>query len=110
MLDEDEIAFLETLAAGEFAAGLGDGADILMPHDHRRGGRRMLVELDVGAADAADLHLHQRRVLRDVRHRIIADFGLARPGAHRRQYFFGHVHSLSVVMAGLDPASHVFAG
>ena len=33
MLDEDEIAFLEALALREFAARLGDRADILVPHD-----------------------------------------------------------------------------
>ena len=33
--------------------------------------RRRLVELDVGAADAGDLHLHQRAVGRDLRHRDI---------------------------------------
>ena len=47
-----------------------------------------LVELDVGAADAGDLHLHQRGVLGDLRHGIFADLGPARPGPHRRQHFF----------------------
>ena len=93
MLDKDQVAFLEALARGEFAAGLGDDADILMSHDGRRVARRMLVELDVGAADAADFHLHQRRVRRDIRHRILADFGLARPRAHRRQHCFSHCMS-----------------
>ena len=83
MFDEDEIAFLKTLAAGEFAAGFGDGADVFMAHDHRRSRWRMLVKLDVGAADAADFHFHQRGVLRDVRHRKFAQFGPARPGPHR---------------------------
>ncbi len=96
VLDEDEVAFLESLAPGEFAARLGDGADILMPHDRGRVARRVLVELDVGAADAADLHLHQRGVLRDVRHGIFADFGLARSGPHRRQHLFCHRKSLLV--------------
>ena len=60
VLDEDQIAFLEALALGELAAGLGDVADILVAHDGGLVVRRVLVELDVGAADAADLHLHQR--------------------------------------------------
>ena len=59
MLDEDEIAFLEALALGEFAAGLGDSADVLVTHDGGFVVRRVLIELDVGAADAGDLHLHQ---------------------------------------------------
>ena len=59
VLDEDEIAFLEALALGELAAGLGDIADVLVAHDGGLVVRRMLVELDVGAADAGDLHLHQ---------------------------------------------------
>src|ERR1700685_1588020 len=95
MLDKDEIALLATLAAGELAASLSDSADILVAHDGGLIVRRVLVELDVGAADAADLHLHQRGVFRDVWHGIFADFGLARPGAHRREYFFSHFRSLS---------------
>src|ERR1700733_4399910 len=90
VLDKDEVSLLETLARRELTAGLGNIADIFVAHDGGLVVRRMLVELDVGAADAADLHLHQRRVLRDIRHGIFADFGLARPGAHRRQYFFSH--------------------
>ena len=90
VLDEDQIAFLEALALGELAAGLGDVADVLVAHDGGLVVRRMLVELDVGAADAADLHLHQRRVGRDVRHRVFADFGLARSGPDGRQHFLCH--------------------
>ena len=60
VLDEHQVAFLEALALGELAAGLGDDADVLVAHDGGLVVRRMLVELDVGAADAADLHLHQR--------------------------------------------------
>ena len=94
MFDEDEVAFLETLAAGEFAAGLGDDADILVAHDHRGIGRRMLVELDIGAADAADFHLHQRAVLRDVGHRIFPNLGLARTHANGCKDFFDHCDNL----------------
>jgi len=90
VLDKNEVAFLEALAPREFAADFGDGADILMAHDDGGARRRMLVELDVGTANAADFHHQQRGVLGNVRHRIFADFGLARPGSHRRQYFFGH--------------------
>src|SRR5580704_4582948 len=53
VLDENQIAFLEALALGELAAGLGDVADILVAHDGGLVARRMLVELDVGAANAA---------------------------------------------------------
>jgi hypothetical protein len=88
MLDEDEIAFPEALAARELAPGLGDVADVLVPHDHGGGGGRRLVQLHVRAADAADLHLQQRRILRDVGHRVLAELGLARRRPHRRQYFF----------------------
>src|SRR5215469_302207 len=42
VFDEDEIALLEALAAGEFTASFGDGADIFVAHDHRRLGRRVL--------------------------------------------------------------------
>ena len=103
VLDEHEVAFLEALALGELAAGLGDVADVLVAHDGGLVVRRVLVELDVGAADAGDLHLHQRGVRRHVRHRIFADLGLARAGSHGRQHFFCHVLVLSVVMPGLVP-------
>jgi len=93
VLHEHQVAFLETLAGGEFAAGLGDHADILVTHDDVLFGRRMLVELDVGAADAADLHLQQRGIRRDVRHRVFANFGPARPDPHRRQHFLCHCFS-----------------
>jgi hypothetical protein len=95
VLDEDQIAFLEALAARKLASRLGDVADILMAHDGRRIVRRRLVELHVGAADAGDFHLQKRRVVRDLRHRIFADFHLARPRADRRQYLFRHLVLLS---------------
>ena len=101
VLDEDEVAFLEALARGELAARLGDDADVLVAHDGGLVVRRVLVELDVGAADAADLHLHQRAVGRDVRHRVFADLGLARAGPDGRQHFLCHVSSLRYVVAGL---------
>ena len=98
VLDEDQIAFLEALALGELAAGLGDIADILVAHDDGRCAGRVLVKLDVGAADAADLHFHQRRIRRNVRHRVFADFGLARPRPHGCQYLLGHFHVLSFAL------------
>ena len=91
VLDEDEIAFLEALAAGELATGLGDVADVLVTHDDGRRSRRMGVELDVGAADARDFHLHQRRVVGDIRHGIFAEFGFAGAGANRRENFLDHL-------------------
>src|SRR5258705_213402 len=78
VLDEYQIAFLKPLAPGELAPRLGDGADILVAHDHRALGRRRLVKLDIGSADSGDLHLHQGGVVRDIRHRVFADLGLAR--------------------------------
>src|SRR5882672_2862047 len=87
VLDEDQVAFLEAFPAGEFTPGLGDDADVLVAHDHRRRRGRRLVELDVGAADAGDLHLHERAVRRDLRHRKFADLGLAGPRAYRGEYF-----------------------
>ena len=97
VLDEDEVAFLDPLALDEAAARLDDGADILVPHDDRRVRRRLGVELHVGAADAGDLHLEQRALLRNLRHRIFAQLGLMRAGAHRRQYLFRHAATLSAV-------------
>jgi hypothetical protein len=64
VLDEDQIAFLEALAAGEFLAALGDVADVLVAHDHGAFDRRVEIELHVGAADAADFDLHQGCVIR----------------------------------------------
>src|SRR5262245_54109150 len=90
VFDEDQVAFLEALAAHEFPTRLGNDADVLVPHDHRGLRRRAGVELHVGAADARDLHLHQRRVFRNLRHWELADLGLARRRAHGRQDFFAH--------------------
>src|SRR5262249_12037992 len=85
---EDEVAFLEALAPGELAAGPGDDADILVAHDHGSGGGRVRVQLDVGAADAGDLHLQEGAVLGDVGHREFPELGPARAGPHGRQYLF----------------------
>src|SRR3954452_12620351 len=57
VLDEDEVAFLESLSLDEFRPGLGDDADVLVAHDDGRRRRRRLIQLDVRAADAGGLHL-----------------------------------------------------
>src|SRR5262249_44654764 len=49
VLDEYQVALLETLAPGELAARLGDDADVLVAHDHRTLGRWGLVELHIGS-------------------------------------------------------------
>src|SRR4051812_43994742 len=87
MLHEYEVAFLKALAPGELAARFGDGADVLVPHDYRRAGWRRLIELDVGAADARHLHLHQCSIVSDIRHRKFADLRLAWPRSYRRLNF-----------------------
>ena len=93
VLHEHQIALPETLAPCELAAGLGDKADILVAHDDRGAGRRRLVQLDVGPANARHLHLHKRGIFRDFRHRVFADLGLARPGSNGRKDFFHHCAS-----------------
>ena len=90
VLDEHEIAFLDLLAFLELLAGLGNVADVLVPHDDRFGDRRLCVELDVGAADAGDLHLQQRRVGRDVRHRVLAKIRVVRAQANCCDNGFSH--------------------
>src|SRR5262249_61198597 len=95
VLDEHEVALAESLAPGELAAGLGDHADVLVAHDDRRVGRRLLVELDVGAADAGHLHLHEGAVGRDVRHGKLAQLRPARTGTHRRQNLLCHLNDSS---------------
>src|SRR5262249_42081131 len=90
MLDKDQIAFLEALAAGEFAPRFRDHSDFLVAHDHRLFGRRRFVKFTIVSADSGDLHLHQRGVPRDTRHRIFADLGLAWTHANRRHYAFRH--------------------
>src|SRR4051812_5276049 len=87
VLDEDDIAFLESLALGELPAGLGNDANVLVAHDDGRRSRRRLVKLDVGAANTGHLHLHERAVRRNFRHRIFADLGLAGAGPYRSEYF-----------------------
>src|SRR6476660_4030745 len=60
MLDDDEIALFETLAARELAACFRDVTDIFVNHYHRLARRRRLVELHGRAANTGDLHFHQR--------------------------------------------------
>src|SRR5215470_14125157 len=114
MLDEHQVALAKPFALGELAPGLGDGADVLVAHDDRRGGRRLLVQLDVGAADAGDVHPHQGGVGRDIRHGKLAQLGFARAHPHRRQHLLCHVKHLHSSRAGpriksegrLDPRVH----
>src|SRR5216117_624394 len=88
VLDEDEVAFLDAFAPGELAARLGDRADVLVAHDHGGIGRRRLVQLHVRPADSGDLHLHERAVLRDIRHGKFADLGSPRARSYSCQNFF----------------------
>src|SRR5262245_25442579 len=50
----------------------------------------MRVEFDVRPADTGDFHLHQRGIVRNLRHREFADLRPARTCPHCRQYFFCH--------------------
>src|SRR5437762_11717441 len=60
MLEEDEVAFLESLEPLEVASGLRKIADVLVPHDERRAAQRQLVLTDVRATHARNLHFQQR--------------------------------------------------
>jgi hypothetical protein len=62
-------------------------------HDHRLVDRGLPVELDVGPADAGDLDLQQRGVVRDVRHRELAQLGRTRRRPDRREHLFCHADS-----------------
>ena len=88
VLNEHQVALLEALAPRELAPGLGDIADVLVPHDGGLVVRRMRVKFDIGAADASDLHLQQRAVGGNLRHRVLADFGLAGADSHGGKNFF----------------------
>ena len=90
MLDENPVAFRNALARQELASGLVDNADILVTHDDVVRNRRLGVELDIGAADAGDLHLQQRAVFGDIGHRIFAELDPARAGPDGRLHFFHH--------------------
>src|SRR6185312_8534196 len=82
----------------ELLAGDGDGADVLVAHDHRIVERRLRVHLHVGAADACHLDLQQRGVVRQLRHGQLAKLGCAwrRPNGgedtvdHRSPRFVWH--------------------
>src|SRR5216684_2428361 len=54
VLDKDQVALLEALAARELAAGLGNHPDVLVPHDGGLVVRGVRIELDVGAEYAGD--------------------------------------------------------
>src|SRR5712671_7018695 len=88
VLDEHQVAFLEALAARELAPRLGDDADVLVAHDHRGAGGRGLVQLDVGAADAGHLHLHEGAVLGNIRHGEFPDLRLGGTYPYCCKYFF----------------------
>jgi hypothetical protein len=100
VLDEDAVSLRETLALGEGPPGPGDDADVLVPHDDRVAERRCGVHLDVGAADASDLNLEQRTVVRDIRHGELAELGRAWTGPHCRQHMLGHDRCSSPLSSG----------
>ena len=77
VLDENQVAFAEALAAREFAAGLGDVTDVLVAHDHGAWRRRSLVELDVGSANARDFHFEQSAIGGNLGHGKFANFSFA---------------------------------
>src|SRR5262249_30686320 len=105
MLDKDQIAFLEALAAGEFAPPLRDHSDVLVAHDHPALGRRRLVKFYIASADSRALPLLLHGVVRDTRHGIFADLGLAGPHATRRHYAFRHEEPPTIDVArNLGPA------
>ena len=84
------IAFPETFPALKFAACFRDDADVFVAHDDGGLGRRVEIELYVGAADAAHFDLQEGGVIGDVWHGIFADFGRAGRGADSGKNFFGH--------------------
>jgi len=90
VLDEDAVALPQALPLDERRAGRNDHADVLVAHDHRRLDHRVRVHLHVGAADARDLHLQQRPVVRDPRQRELPQLGSPRAGSHRRQHALSH--------------------
>jgi len=69
MLDEDAVAFLHAVQALELLPCHRDGADVLVPHDHRVVERRLRVHLHVCAADACHLDLQQGGIVGQHGHR-----------------------------------------
>src|SRR5260370_25005333 len=63
VLDEHPVAFPETLAPCELAAGLGDRADILLSHDPPPAPPRPPVDLPLGPPNARHFPLPHRRRL-----------------------------------------------
>ena len=88
VLHEYQVAFPEAFACGELATRFGDVTDILVPHDHRSFRRRCLIHLDVGSTNAADFHLQQCTILRNIWHGEIANLSLTRTHSNGRQYSF----------------------
>src|SRR5205823_10004334 len=88
----------DALPICELAAPPGDGADVLVAHDHRGARRRGLVELDVGAADPGDLHPQEGAVLGDVRHGKLAHLG---PAGTRSEEHTSELQSLAYLVCRL---------
>jgi hypothetical protein len=62
-LDEDAVPLGDAVKLLELRTRDGDGADVLVAHDHRIAERRLRIHLHVGAADTCHLDLHQRGVI-----------------------------------------------
>jgi len=56
-------------------------------HDDRIIDGRIRIKLDIRATDACDLHFNQCTVIRNLGHRVLAEFGFVRAGSYRRSDF-----------------------
>ena len=88
VLQEDEVAFPHAFVSRERFSDTGEVADILVSHHERAGAQRQAVLGHVGATDARDFDLHQRRVIGDGREIELAELRGRRADLQRGQNFF----------------------
>ena len=71
VLDEYQVALLNTLTLLEQLAGLCDVPDVLVAHDDMLVLLGLLVHFHVRATNTRDHDFHQRGILGHVRHRVL---------------------------------------
>src|SRR5204863_519334 len=89
VLQEDKISLFQAFVRRESPSDPGEVAHVLVPHHQRATAQRQSVLAHIRPADARDLDLHQRRVIRNRWEVQFAELSRGRTDLQRGQYFFG---------------------